>query len=499
MNWQIKQNDDGTYSLVDPEGNVVEHKGSTTFADHVQAMAVLGELLELQAAEGDAPEGEDARAVTADLLFEGVETDEGGLVRIIDQGATEWRDPPQPIMLQDSNEGHYGAELAGRFTEFTREGSTIVARGFLDHSDAGDRLLQILEEHGRFGISADPIDGDADTECTEYDEDGWCVAARMEVHRLRIAGGTAIAFPAFEDAHIRLENPNASEETEEEPEAAAASASPINLRPDLRSLTAAMKVPVAPPSSWLEDPGFGATSDEDPRLVEFPDHPGKYACPMTFTDDGRVFGHVAPWEICHVGSAQGIFDSCIIAPHSAYDYAHFRLGATRPADCDCDIPTGTLTMATNHASIKLAHREAADHYANTGLAVADFVTGEDEHGIWMAGALRPTVTPEQMRALRGSTPSGDWRRIGGNLELIAVLAVNTPGFGVPRVQVRTASGEPQALVAAGAMVMARGQRDPRDREIESLRAEVRGLRAVVGPLEPQARDALRERIAATAS
>jgi hypothetical protein len=45
--------------------------------------------------------------------------------------------------------------------------------------------------------------------------------------------------------------------------------------------------------------------------------------------------------------------------------------------------------------------------------------------------------------------SGDWRRIGGNLELVAALAVNVPGFPVPRPRGLVASGSMQSLVAAG--------------------------------------------------
>ena len=53
----------------------------------------------------------------------------------------------------------------------------------------------------------------------------------------------------------------------------------------------------------------------------------------------------------------------------------------------------------------------------------------------------------QLRAIRAASVSGDWRPINGNLELVAVCAVNVPGFPIPRT--RVASGQPVALVAAG--------------------------------------------------
>jgi hypothetical protein len=48
-------------------------------------------------------------------------------------------------------------------------------------------------------------------------------------------------------------------------------------------------------------------------------------------------------------------------------------------------------------------------------------------------------------ALRASDISGDWREIGGNMEMIAALAVNVAGFPVAAVRDRVQV----ALVAAG--------------------------------------------------
>ena len=67
----------------------------------------------------------------------------------------------------------------------------------------------------------------------------------------------------------------------------------------------------------------------------------------------------------------------------------------------------------------------------------------------MAGAVRPGTTPDQIRALRAAPLSGDWRTIGGNLELVGALAVNVPGFPVPRPAGRIDSDEMVTLVAAG--------------------------------------------------
>jgi hypothetical protein len=50
--------------------------------------------------------------------------------------------------------------------------------------------------------------------------------------------------------------------------------------------------------------------------------------------------------------------------------------------------------------------------------------------------------------------SGDWRRIGGSHRLVGLLGVNVGGFVVPRMKARVASGQVQALVAAGRLTTA---------------------------------------------
>ncbi|MEV4895107.1 hypothetical protein AB0K48_37590 [Nonomuraea sp. NPDC055795] len=93
---------------------------------------------------------------------------------------------------------------------------------------------------------------------------------------------------------------------------------------------------------------------------------------------------------------------------------------------------------------------AVAHYDNTCAQIAVVRAGEDEHGIWVAGALIPGVTPEQVAELRRSPLSGDWREVRGRLELVAALAVNSSGFPIPHPRVELAQqGRVRALVAAG--------------------------------------------------
>jgi hypothetical protein len=93
------------------------------------------------------------------------------------------------------------------------------------------------------------------------------------------------------------------------------------------------------------------------------------------------------------------------------------------------------------------------HYDDNCTAVADVAAGEDAHGIWVHGMLRPGVTAAQVHALRAGTPSGDWRTIGGHYEMVAALIVNVPGFPIPRPhETLAAGGEPLSLIAAGVVV-----------------------------------------------
>jgi hypothetical protein len=181
-------------------------------------------------------------------------------------------------------------------------------------------------------------------------------------------------------------------------------------------------IPTLPPAAWFTQPTFTGPT------------------PITVTDDGRVYGHIATWGTCH----RGRLGTCVTPPKSPSAYSHFLLGATRCADGTV-VPTGPLTLHGNHADLHHDHRTAQRHYEDTSVAAADVTVGEDDWGIWCAGALRPGVKPSLVRALRAAPPSGDWRPIGGRLDLIAIHGVNPPGFPVPRYRVE--GGQRVALVA----------------------------------------------------
>ena len=409
--------------------------------------------------------GVETAAWEGPLTVEGSPTGDG---RFFQPDALSWADLPLPLMWAPSLEGgHDGAVVVGLIYTITRRDDGVIwGTGVWDlGSDDGreaQRLAAAAADAGRevdpdnphgFGVSvdldsvsyqveisqelADELTGDAEVPDIEFkpgSEPGRVVLYESEhdeslmvVTAGRIRSTTMVPIPAYAEAMIWPADAAAAEPAADEPAPVAASALDQSW-----VLTASAKVPDFPPAAWLTDPKLSGPT------------------PLTVTDDGRVFGHAALWESCHVGFAA----ECVAPPRSATGYAHFHLGVLRTDD-GADVPVGHITLGTGHAGQDLAAAAAAAHYDNTGTVVADVHAGEDAYGIWVAGALRPEVTTRQLRELRSAPLSGDWRAIRGNLELVAALAVNVPGFGIPRAQgalaasVAGAPPRPLSLVAAG--------------------------------------------------
>lgn len=172
----------------------------------------------------------------------------------------------------------------------------------------------------------------------------------------------------------------------------------------------ASAAPVHPPKSWFAKPPIG------PRNK------------ITVTDEGRVYGWAAPSDVCHRG-ALAASGTCITPSTMARTFAHFETGTTKTAEGEL-IDTGPLTWDTTHAPSHLRASAAKAHYEHTGTAFADVKVGWHEGGIWFSGAMRPTSTESDFQKARQSPLSVDARRIGSDLALIDLLAVNRPGFPV---------------------------------------------------------------------
>lgn len=286
---------------------------------------------------------------------------------------------------------------------------------------------------------------------------------------------------------------------------------------DASAVTAA-SAPVAPPVDWFRatEPALGSD-----LWVEQSD--GGLGIPLTIDDDGRVFGHLARWGQCHTG-----YQRCVSPPPSMRAYADFMVGEVRCAGGE-RVATGVLTVGTDHAAANLLAPDARDHYANTGLGWADVVISSGEVGPWVAGAVRPEVLadPELLRVLRATVLSGDWRPIGGSLELIAALSVNSPGFPIQRVPMALAAsasvteigdvspmlaidaeGNPTALVAAGVVhrcsdcaARARHESDLHDLRLarEGFEYAVARMNETLSVIERRTRHLVPEAIAAAAA
>jgi len=373
------------------------------------------------------------------LIPEDKETGDG---RYFVKGGITLRDLPLPLMWQiKTAEGHDGSYVVGRIDSIERiENGMGNAKGFFDTGMIGREAERMVREGFLRGVSADMDKFDAQQEEvlseTEKDEKGNPAKKdRITVNKARVMGATIVAKPAFQEVLIFLDEQEVPQEDTVIPDGIYFDdADPLDAAALVACGQVASAIPVTPPKDWFINPELS------------------HATPITVDDDGRVFGHIAAWHVDHIGMQFGTKP-----PRSASGYAYFNTGSLRTEE-GSDVTVGQLTLAGGHASLEASAREAAKHYDDTASAIADVHAGEDEHGIWVAGALRPGTTPQQIRVLRASAPSGDWRPIRGKLELVAVCQVNVPGFPVARA--RVASGHVMALVAAGAATMARLQRDP---------------------------------------
>lgn len=437
--------------------DLIRARSARLHVDRLRAAATT--YRSLTAAVDDAPPAEETAALSnrweGPITFEGQITGDG---RMLENGSLYW-----PEDLSESNPldfrtvfedvgFHDNAFVTGHiFGIERRAGGMIWAWGDYDlGSEHGLEARRLLAEKLMRGVSVDLDDVafevrvarelledsevEAEVEIVASAGDDPAKSGRdyevvweskpddeiMVTTSARIRSATQVSIPAFALALINLTEGDAPQPVEN------------TVENDAEAIVAAA-APIDPPRAWFDDPKLDGPT------------------PIVVTDDGQVYGHLATWDVCHVASPAGE-GVCITAPHSNTGYARFHLGSLRTAEGGT-ISVGKLTMGTGHAGPRATPAQTVAHYDNTGAAVADVRAGEDVYGIWVAGAMRPDATDEQIRALRASPLSGDWRKVDGNLELHGALAVNVPGFPVvPRPIGLVASGELTSLVATGLVV-----------------------------------------------
>ena len=173
----------------------------------------------------------------------------------------------------------------------------------------------------------------------------------------------------------------------------------------------------------------GTLTTYDPVL--FADPQLDRITPITITDDGRVFGHIATHDTCHVGMP-GV---CTTAPVDTDGYGMFHryqpdgfpatvgritTGGGR-FSCTCRQCGG---RNDDHACLKLSLGGAIAHHDQ--LATVAWVrAGEDTrlNAVWVAGVANSEASVEDLAALSRQKVSGDWRPAGGRTELVEILAL----------------------------------------------------------------------------
>ena len=373
------------------------------------------------------PAGEsapEARQWHGIITVEGVPTGDG---RMFEPGSLTTRslsDRFLPLTYQRvTDDGHKAAVTIATIEGLARDaaGNVWGWGTFLNTFDA-DEVIALIEAFKRFGVSID-----ADASDGFWDEEN-------EVLRFtsaRAAGACVVTIPAFSQAFVAmgpipddvgdlvpLEEGNVTLGVEVETEEALVAAGHRN----------------GFPAAWFSDPGL-----TEPTGV-------------VITDEGRVFGHIATWGTCHIG-----FDGvCITPPSSNSEYAFFLTGQVQ-TDIGM-VRCGTLTVGGGHADVNLPLRAAVEHYDSTSSVWAYVTVGEDAHGIWFSGALKPGLSEEKVMEVRASGRlSGDGRWVGDSMEMCAALSVNVPGFPVPAPAFSMHGDQQVSLVASG--IVPTGERE----------------------------------------
>lgn len=426
--------------------------------------------------EGVLEEEERGAAFHGPIAVEGHPTSDK---RVLMAGEIDERDLPLPLNVQiQTSEGHNQSFNAGRIdkiehipvdelkAEYVKEfglenlpenAIVIHAEGTFDTSEYADEAQRMLSNGS--GVSIDMskerealLDPETMQEIDTEGMDPMEVAiSALTGEYLRglagkIGGATVVTMAAFEEATIKVVDDrvlvaSAYGMTVERPFALTASAGPVK-----------------PSKSWFENPNF------------------KELTPWTVTKEGRVFGHLADWDGCHIGF-QGV---CVPPFRSTTDYGYFNLHEIETAEGDL-VAVGKVMFSragAGHASTdpSLSWQDVQRHYDDSTKVGAFVRAGTDRFGTWIAGALRSDLTDLEVQHMRTHGPSGDWRPIKPTdvtSELVAALAVPVQGFQIPRrALVASADGQITAIITAPLELSEEDGARRRRRKKEMLRQRV---------------------------
>lgn len=391
------------------------------------------------------------------LAVEGTESGDG---RIFNLGSLDWATLPLPLMYQPANVGgHNASVVAGLITHVARQGNEIKGWGHVyGNMLAGEhgQGIQNMMEAGGVSVDVDKVkDADVEEVFADADEGGFMAKPETTIfNRGRVRGATLVAFPAFVEAKLAFTGKTMTASVHQSCGCGEATV--------LVASGHTITIPDLPPAEWFQKP-------TDVKM---------YGA-LTITDEGRVFGWVAPSDTMHRSVRK------VVPMGGRVDYSRWMNKETIVAGGH-RVKTGVLTMGCGHAATSnygtLQNRK--DHYDNTCSIFANAVVGEEPgKGVWFAGALRHGVTADQVTAALGSSLSGDWQPHPdrpGVQEFIAALLVPVPGF--PMARSRPSVEYQDGLITASVVPVRYGPAEPRsDREM-ALDAIAQAKQIVVASL-----------------
>mgnify|MGYP003542344978 FL=1 len=343
-----------------------------------------------------------------EMLLVGTRTHDG---RLIDADSFSTLDLPRSIKLKVRDApGHDNAEVSGRLDEVVvGDDGKVTGRGWLLNDDLGRRSAFLVKTQALRGNSVDLSVSQKDMK-VRYVEEGAKFWMEMDFENARLKATTLLTEPAFDNASAVIPD---GWDVEGYDEADTIVASILAAAPEDHEPAAETKAEHAFSFNVLaERPKIDHGLFLNPELRE--------ETPVYIDEHDHVYGHIAGWRTEHA-SLPGVY-----APRSATDYAYFANKSVLTTEGR--VATGNLVIGGDHAPEELGWREALNVYADSSTCWADVAIGEDDFGIWVSGIVRPGTSNEMVHAARASGQSGDWRRIGGNLELIISQCVNAEGF-----------------------------------------------------------------------
>ena len=376
-----------------------------------------------------------------------IEGTESGDSRLFNLGSLDWAPLPQPLMYQPASVGgHTASVVAGEITQISRRGSEIAGVGHIYGNmlagEHGDGIRNMMKAGG-VSVDVDKVkDADVEEIFTDDSEGGLFAKPDITVfNRGRIRGATLVAFPAFVEAKLAFGN------------VVTASSEPCACGGGIIVASGhTITIPDLPPAEWFQKP-------TDVKM---------YGA-VTITDEGRMFGWIAPSQTTHRSVRKQV------PMGGKVDYSRWMNKETIVAGGG-RIKTGVLTMNCGHAETDprfygtLENRK--QHYDNTCSIFANAVIGEEPgKGVWFAGAVRHGVTADQLTAAMGSSLSGDWQPHPdrpGVQEFIAALLVPVPGF--PMARSRPSVELQDGVITASVVPVRFASAEPRSEEDFALEA-----------------------------